>query len=353
MTARLRLLVLIARPAVVVLLMLFAATGAAQAGAAPGRQPALAAVFAVVAGFLLFSVAVNDLADEAIDRVNLPGDARRPLVAGTAGRRELAWIGGVAAGTALVVSAWLGWPAVVVTVAGLGLSAGYSVRPVRLADRGAVASLMLPACYVAVPYLLGVYAFGRPRGADLLLLAGLYVGFIGRILLKDFRDVRGDALFGKRTFLVRYGRRVTCGVSAGCWVAGTGLMLVAVRQPGPALVAGSVLGLVLALVLLWLLARQEHPRRDEALISAVAVVGRTTILLILVHLSTRDAGWPVAAREAVLGVLAALGAAQAWVMARRGPKLRQAKDVHALDPRVLGGAEVVAGVAGHLDERGR
>lgn len=40
-------------------------------------------------GFLLFSVALNDLADEAIDRVNLPGDRRRPLVAGTATRREL------------------------------------------------------------------------------------------------------------------------------------------------------------------------------------------------------------------------------------------------------------------------
>ena len=52
------------------------------------------------------------------------------------------------------------------------------------------------------------------RAVDLLLLAGLYAGFVGRILLKDFRDVRGDALFGKRTFLVRHGRGATCTLSA-------------------------------------------------------------------------------------------------------------------------------------------
>jgi 4-hydroxybenzoate polyprenyltransferase len=49
----------------------------------------------------------------------------------------------------------------------------------------------------------------------------------GRILLKDFRDVHGDAMFGKRTFLVRHGRGVTCAVSACCWTAGTAVILAA------------------------------------------------------------------------------------------------------------------------------
>ena len=34
------------------------------------------------------------------------------------------------------------------------------MRPVRVADRGAVASLVLPFCYVAVPYLLGLLVLG-------------------------------------------------------------------------------------------------------------------------------------------------------------------------------------------------
>lgn len=61
-------------------------------------------------------------------------------------------------------------------------------------------------------------------------VGALYLGFIGRILLKDFRDVRGDALFGKRTFLVRHGRRATCAVSAGCLVTGNCAVVLAAQH---------------------------------------------------------------------------------------------------------------------------
>ena len=233
-------------------------------------------------GFLLFSVACNDLADEEIDRVNLPG--RRPLADGLLGRREFAIIGVTAGAAALAASALLGWAALVVLAAGLAVSAAYSVRPVRLADRGAVASLVLPACYVAVPYLLGVLARsgGRwsasVRPGTLLLLGGLYLGFIGRILLKDFRDVRGDALFGKRTFLVRHGRTATCLFSGGCWILGT-----------------------------------------VAIVAAIAIIGRSMILLLLAHLSMRAAGWSPPRYDAVVTGLSGLTAAQVVTMLRHGP----------------------------------
>ena len=79
---------------------------------------------------------------------------------------------------------------------------------------------------------------------DLLLLAGLYAGFIGRIVLKDFRDVRGDALFGKRTFLVRHGRRATCRLSATFLVVGVSV-LPFVRELSVALVAAYVVYLAI------------------------------------------------------------------------------------------------------------
>lgn len=143
MTTRVRLIVLLARPAVIMLLLMFADVGLAQTG--HGEDPAaLAKTLTVVTGFLLFSVACNDLADEEIDRVNLPG--KRPLAAGMLSRREFAVIGVCAGLIALVASVLLGWPAVGVTATGMCVSAGYSLRPVRLADRGAVASLVLPAC---------------------------------------------------------------------------------------------------------------------------------------------------------------------------------------------------------------
>ena len=204
---------------------------------------------------MLFAVAVNDLADERIDRVNLPTDARRPLVAGTGTRVEMIIVASTAAVLALGASFLLHWPAPLIVGGGLVFTAAYSLRPVRIADRGVVAPMLLPAGYVAVPYLLGIFAVrGSVTRTDLLLLAGLYSGFIGRIVLKDFRDVRGDALFGKRTFLVRHGRRATCGFSAAFLVFGVSV-LPFVRRPSVALVAAYAVFLAITLGLLWTLAR--------------------------------------------------------------------------------------------------
>jgi len=207
MNDRLRVLVWMARPAVILLFGLFAATGVAQAGAAGDPAPLFGALV-VVAGFLVCAVAVNDLSDEAIDRVNLPGDPGRPLVVGACGRRALGVAGATAGGAALAASLLLEGPAVVVVACGLALGLAYSVRPVRLADRGLVAALALPAAYVAVPYLVGIFSVRASlHPPDMLLLGGLYVGFVGRILLKDFRDVRATPCSAsRRSWCVTGGR---------------------------------------------------------------------------------------------------------------------------------------------------
>jgi 4-hydroxybenzoate polyprenyltransferase len=317
---RLRLIILLARPAVIVMLAMFTATGLAQAGHA--ESPALLArSLVVVCAFLLFSVACNDLADEAIDRVNLPG--QRPLAAGALNRTEFAVIGILAGVLALAASATLRWQALAVTAAGLAISAGYSLRPVRLADRGAVAAIVLPACYVAVPYFVGIFAArGFVRPGDLLLLAGLYLGFIGRILLKDFRDVRGDALFGKRTFLVRHGRGWTCAFSACCWTAGMVVLLAAVHRATPALVVAQAGCLAGALWLLRRLAAAPGGRRDECLISAIAIIGRGVVVLLFAHLSMTEAGWAEWRYVLVIAVLGVLTAGMAASMAASGPITR-------------------------------
>jgi 4-hydroxybenzoate polyprenyltransferase len=216
---------------------------------------------------------------------------------------------------------------VLVTAAGMCVSAGYSLRPVRLADRGAVASLVLPACYVAVPYLLGTlagtaHARDALRPGPMLLLAGLYLGFIGRILLKDFRDVRGDALFGKRTFLVRHGRGWTCAFSACCWTAGTGVILVAAHQLTVALAVAETVCAAGALTLLRVLSVDRGARRDEAIVAAIAIVGRGMVLLLLAHLSMTSVGWNAVRYDAVIAALTVLTAGPAITMARRGPVTR-------------------------------
>lgn len=321
MTRSARLVMVLARPAVIILFGLFAATGLAEAGRA-NNVVLLTKALVVVIAFLLFSVVVNDLADEAIDVVNLPGDRRRPLVAGTGTRRQFVVIALTAAVMAVSGAALLHWPAVVVVLAGLGLSVSYSLHPVRLADRGAVASLVLPAGYVAVPYLVGIFSVRSSlTGTDLALLGGLYVGFVGRILLKDFRDVRGDALFGKRTFLVRYGRRWTCAFSALCWTLGM-VTLAAVRGVTPALIGAFAVYLVVALGLLRALSVERGARRDEALVAAIAIVGRGMIVSLLAHFSMTAAHWSPLGYQTVMVLLTAIMVGQAASMARRGPRTR-------------------------------
>ncbi|MFZ0324073.1 MAG: hypothetical protein WAN48_08085, partial [Actinomycetes bacterium] len=104
MITRLRLLALMVRPAVFVLLMLYLALGSAQAGGQQTIAVLIGPVVAVV-GFLLFSLSVNDLADEAIDRVNLPHDDQRMLVSGRRTRSQLVLVAGVSAGIALAAAA--------------------------------------------------------------------------------------------------------------------------------------------------------------------------------------------------------------------------------------------------------
>jgi len=314
---RLRLIVVLARPAVVILVGMFAAVGLAQAGRPNDGALLVKALTAVVAS-VLFAVAVNDLADERIDRVNLPADARRPLVAGTGTRVEMIIVASTSAVLALGTSFLLHWPAPLIVGGGLVFTAAYSLRPVRIADRGVIAPMLLPAGYVAVPYLLGIFAVrGSVTRTDLLLLAGLYSGFIGRIVLKDFRDVRGDALFGKRTFLVRHGRRATCIFSAAFLALGVSV-LPFVRRPSVALVAAYAVFLAITLGLLWTLARSASARRDSALIAAIAIFGRGMLVTLYAHFAMLAAHWSLAAASAMMGALTIVVTGMAFDVLRTG-----------------------------------
>lgn len=315
MRARLRLVLTLCRPPVVVTMALFGVLGIVQGGGARDEMGAVPVVVAITA-FVVFSIAVNDLADEAVDRANLDGGPPRPLAQGLATHRHVRLVAVVAAAAVLASGAVVGWQAVVVLGVGLAVSGLYSLQ---LSSRGVVASLVLPALFVAVPYLVGLLSARTTlHGQDLVLLGGLYLGFIGRIVLKDFRDVRGDALFGKRTFLVRHGRRTTCGFSAVGWVLGPACLL-GVRGLTPTLVVVEAVLVVVALALLRDLADDRGARQDEWTISALAIVGRAVVLCVVVHIAAVDSGWSAPLVSALVVALAVAFVGQARAMYRLGP----------------------------------
>lgn len=315
---RARLVFLVARPPLVLLLGLYVALGVAAAGRAEDFGAAARALLVVV-GYLACSVGMNDLADIEVDRVNLPDDPSRALASGAASTVEVRVLTVAGAALSLACAAAIGWMCAAVTFGALLVAAAYSLPPFQLSRRGVLAPLVLPLGFVAVPFLAGVLAVRSSLTlTDLALLGGLYLGFIGRILLKDFRDVRGDALLGKRTFLVRRGRVWTCRLSAALWVAGSSALL-ALRQLDVALVAAYGVLLVVALVLLRALARSASTRTDEALVGAIAMVGRGLILGLLVHFGTQQAatpGWQVGLAQALVTATAVIWAVDSL---RRSP----------------------------------
>ena len=126
-------------------------------------------------------------------------------------------------------------------------------------------------------------------------MAGLYLGFMGRLVLKDFRDVHGDRLYGKRTLLVRHGRTITCTFSAAFWTAG-GLVALAGVLHDPALVVATFAYVAATLVLLARLARDDDGTRDVGTISTIAIIGRALVYTVLFELVMTNAGWDLSVR---------------------------------------------------------
>ena len=137
------------------------------------------------------------------------------------------------------------------------------------------------------------------------LLAGLYVAFIGRIALKDFRDVEGDERYGKRTFLVRRGRAETCALSAICWILGSAV-IVTIAPLRSLLVVVFVLYVACALHGLRLLARTRSFVSEQVIIGAIANVGRGVCITVLAYFTMASKGWSTGRQDLVYFSLAFL-----------------------------------------------
>lgn len=283
---------------------MFMLLGAAH-GPGVARPWALAlAAFALACAYVA-ATAVNDVADEPIDRVNHPRDAGRPLVSGEATVDDL-WRLNVLAGVlALAAAVPLGLLAVALVVLSLGIGLAYSVPPVVLSHRTWAAPAVLSVAYVLVPYALGATAAGDPPGrGDVPFAAALASLFLARIVLKDFRDRAGDARWGRPTLLLRFGKDAACATSAVALAAGGVLLLAALRPPAG--VAAILLGLLGGVA--WALGalRAAAPGRDEQVAIGIgARMGNGVLLAALAWLVVAEDGAPVAEQTAAVALVAA------------------------------------------------
>ncbi len=230
-------------------LILFMLLGAAWHGDL--SQFALQLSLAAIALISTYACAtcVNDLADSKIDQINLKGHSDRPLITGEAGKNDLIVVSVAAALLALGLGFILSVQVVLLVGIILFMNVMYSLPPLRVSHRPLVTPFYLVAGYTVMPYLIGVAITGSSIGAtDRLLLPSLYLLFLARISLKDFRDREGDAKNHKPTIILKYGKMVTCWLSLVSLAAGGALLLISLRHT-LWLVAGLSLYLLACLVL--------------------------------------------------------------------------------------------------------
>jgi len=261
---------------------------------------------AALASSYVAATTVNDVADRDVDAVNHPKDPGRPLVAGTASPRDLHDLHVAAALLALVAASFVSTAAIALTAVSLAIGWTYSLAPIRLSYRTWLAPVALALAYVAVPYALGLAAAGvAPSPRDAFFGGALVALFVSRIVLKDFRDRRGDAAFGKPTLLLRFGKTATCAVSLAALALGDVLLLLVLRPP---LVLAVVLQAFVAaigsrLLALW---RASDPRDEQLAIGLGARMGNGLLLSLLAWLVVSAHGATAAEATALLASLAAV-----------------------------------------------
>lgn len=207
-----RTLWMIARPRTLLLILLQGILGYLfLTDATPSYLTLTFALLSIIFAYM-HAVAVNDISDVEVDKLNkkfLQQDNDRPLLGKTLTARQL-WILLHCISVAwLVVSIFISWMALLATLVLIVLNYIYSLPPIRLSSRGALAQLSLPIMYVIYPLFLATELAGAVNAGYFLLVISLYIAFVGRLFLKDIRDEQGDAQTGKRTFVVRHGVKQT------------------------------------------------------------------------------------------------------------------------------------------------
>src|SRR3990167_8722339 len=276
------------RPRTVLMMLLFAAIGDVATKQTSVYDYRLALIPILLGCLFIGATTVNDIADEEIDKINLASDKRRPLAVSSAQKKHLRTLNVIAFVVAMLIAAAIKPILVILVLAAMGLSYIYSMPPIKISHRGFFAPLLLPINYVLLPFLIG--ASLHPGGWDRqvgVLLFGLYVSFIGRIILKDFRDIKGDAMYGKRTFLVRYGSKKTCEVAGIAWVLGDLIVSSVFISTEPLLVLLLQPFVVSIIYILYKLSDEKQLSRQLTLVNLVGRLGNSVALNVLTVLTLR------------------------------------------------------------------
>jgi 4-hydroxybenzoate polyprenyltransferase len=172
----------------------------------------------------IVATSVNDLVDEKIDRVN--GRSDKMLTSGNATRFDVYLLHAVSIVLAVCFAYMINIYAVYTVIFSVTISYLYSLPPFKFSYHPILSPILLAASYVWIPYMMATsISMSNPSRLQWLVSISIFLLFIGRILLKDFSDQKGDAQYGKKTFFLQHGIYITRMTAIGCFVLGTGMVI--------------------------------------------------------------------------------------------------------------------------------
>lgn len=267
-----KLLLAMARPRVLFILFLFACLALVSSRAnIDSHVTDILQVFIILTLWYVNGTCLNDLADRQIDLINLRGASSRPYANNKASAKQLMLLALVSGLLSILLSLSIGLKAMLIVGLALLLNWSYSMKPIRISYRGVLAPLLLPLGYVTLPFILSFLSLHQPvQSFPVMIWGGAYLTFMGRIVLKDFRDVSGDKKFGKRTFIVRYGSKATILFSGAFLCMGTGILSYEWRSPFVGLSILVSLQGIAALYCLSLLGKSKDFHEQQVIIGSIA-----------------------------------------------------------------------------------
>jgi len=159
----------------------------------------------------------NDMADFEIDRANNRHSPLQDHRISLQQARVFVKLLALASLVAAVLSPQRGIHLLAVAVL-LLLAWLYNLPPVRASRRPILSMVVLGLCFGAAPLLYGyVLDYGKISSYILILAFFWILIRVSTAIMKDYKDVKGDKIFNKNTFYVRYGAKTTARVSI--WLA--------------------------------------------------------------------------------------------------------------------------------------
>lgn len=170
-----------------------------------------APLYGFLTGFLLLaaSMVLNDYFDHEVDTINEP---ERPIPSGTVKPKQAISFAVVLTALGFLTAAQTGvWTLIIAGFSVLvAVAYNYKFKKTSLLGNALVSA------NVALPFIYGGLAVGRPTWALLIFVTLSFISSLGREVIKGIVDVTGDATKGIRSVAVKMGNAYAAKCGRNC-----------------------------------------------------------------------------------------------------------------------------------------